>query len=340
VFWNILVFLSVGFAVGEKMALHSLMNFATMSRSALLFSCLQWLFVLCASSSSRVAIIFRGKHTTYHHFFEEQRRLLVEPLIKNGIIVDVYIITPNSSKWEEMASNYKSLANGVFESHVEKTDHGLDAQHGEEIYQSLTIAANTCHQWQDTTTTSSSTTTNTCWNAIIVWHFAVAPKMSILDFGIDSGNLVLPWREAHGPLPDTEMTETERQIAKSCRAFQSRYNMESRGDRTAHVVFWFDGILFENIQSMFMKQQHASDSDAHFMFQPMIAQGNVVKFAFQGYWESSPKNSNPVNISRDLKKKKSFFIHFFLAFMFLFFLLSSFIFFTCYLFIILPFFFS
>lgn len=253
---------------------------------------IQWLF-LCVSGTPRVALIFRGKHITYHHFIKEQQRLLVEPLIENGVTVDIYLITPNSSRWNEMESQYKALSNGVFESFVEKTDYGLDGKHGEEIAQSLNIASNTCQRWQSLSE-NHFVDVNQCWNAIIVWHFAIAPKISILDFAMESGKLILPWREAHGKLPDSENTQTEKQIRKACAAFQSRYSMDMRGQRSAHVVFWFDGSIFDKLRSTLSTPHEDEAIDAHFMFQPLIDH-EMVMYAMRGYWESVPKDPNPVN---------------------------------------------
>lgn len=282
------------------MAVQSLQNRSRFTM-LLFFYLLQCFFIVCVSSTSRVAIIFRGKHTTYHHFIEEQKRLLIEPFNQNGIIVDIYLISQNSSKWHEMETQYKALTprNGVFESSMMKTDlHGLDAQHGEEIYESLNMAAKTCGQRTQTDSEDKKFDTNSCWDAIIVCHFAIAPKVSILSFGFEHNKLMLPWMEAHSPLPDNELTITNKQIRKSCAAFTGKYKLDMYGQRSAHVVFWFDGKLFDKLSSIFKplsdKENDERVSDAHYMFQTLI-EHDMVKYAMRGYWESNAKNPNPVN---------------------------------------------
>lgn len=287
--------------------------------------------VTSANAVKRVAVLFRGRHSSttksgvevklWRAAFEAQRRLLFAPLTKTGATVDVLVASPNSSNWAAMEGDYRSLATGVFSSVVEPESDTLDGKHGEGV---LKLAKNLCDKRSilDSGTVplhfSSSQPSPFCWDAVLVWHFGVAP----LEPGVGSwrfvvGGVVAPWREAHSDLPTTEHTKSTRQVWKSCKAFQERFSSDMRGWRSAHVVWWFDGRLLHNVVDALSPTRAAESTnldggangvgaagelstaplpttDPHYMFNG-LKESQLLHFALDGYWVTSPHTPNPVS---------------------------------------------
>ena len=189
-------------------------------------------FLACASAVAteprRVALIFRGRHASVprggapaHELWRgthsAHRRLLVEPLIEQGAIVDILVSSPNSSSWHAMENDYRHLvsAGGAFggarkESHTSSEG----GHHGEEAIVALKFAQSTCRERRllEASMTKEAPSQVPCWDAIVVWHFGVTPLVAAAELHFEKDTVVVPWREAGWELPTTEATVTTQQV--------------------------------------------------------------------------------------------------------------------------------
>jgi len=101
------------------------------------------------------------------------RSLLVEPLVKTGAVVDVFVISPNSSAhlWQAIDVEYRSLATGDFASATTSNDvEGSEARYSDDIIAGLGLALKSCAARKALDISPSKTVK--CWDVVLVWQLS------------------------------------------------------------------------------------------------------------------------------------------------------------------------
>lgn len=182
--------------------------------------------VAAANEPRRVALIFRGRHASvprgggsahelWRAAFEAHRRLLAAPLAELGAVVDVFVVSPNSSSWRAMERDYRSLVSpgGAFAGDNRASVE--DGRHGEEAVAALHLAQLTCRARRAAVAAplvQEARPPAPCWDAIVVWHFDVTPLVAATELRFEKGAVVAPWREAGWELPAMATSVTMRQV--------------------------------------------------------------------------------------------------------------------------------